>query len=269
MIRIRVASGLGDSVYLRPIAEHFARRGERVIALSNYPQIFAGSPCEVEPFRRDRVDIAAHYVLRQANPGTTQWQDVCLVAGVTDPVPFAFAWERQNHGLIEGLRAKAAGRPIVLVHGGRTPMGRTDGFGRELLPRRDAFASVLDGMGGALLVEIGRDHAEYDLPHDVDLFGATSVSDLLDLFQACDGVVCQCSFAVPMAEVFDRPLLAVWSTAGLAARETWTRGVRPDKVLSKESSGYVVDSLDAEFLRDRGRAFMQTIAEATPCDSLA
>ena len=146
MRAIRSASGLGDSVYLRAIADHLAAEGEEITALSNYPEIFEGSPCRVEPFRRENVQIVAHYVAGKANPSTTQWEDVCLAAGVAHPVPFAFDWPIQNDDLIDGVRERAEGLPVVLVQGGRTPMGRTDGFGKELLPDRQAFEAAIDAI---------------------------------------------------------------------------------------------------------------------------
>lgn len=276
MIRIRSASGLGDSVYLRAIAEHFARRGEKVVACTNYPDVFKSSPVTPEPFRRTDVDIVAHYVTGKARPGTTQWQDVCIAAGVAEPVPFSFQWWRGSTGLAERVRALAGDLPVVLVHGGRVPMNRTDGFGLKLVPERRAFEAVLEAVAGSCyLVAVGGNSLRpdaggdciFDLPCDFDLRGATTVPELLDLFQACDGVVAQVSYAVPMAEVFDRPLLAVWSTEGLADPHPYVRQIAPAKVLSKESSGYVLDSLDAPFLRDRGRAFASTIREALACAS--
>lgn len=274
MIRIRSASGLGDSVYLRAIAEHFHRQGHQVVACTNYPDVFKFSPVTPEPFRRTDVDVVAHYVTGKARPGTTQWQDVCIAAGVTEPVPFTFPWFRGSTGLVERVRALAGDLPVVLVHGGRLPMNRRDGFGIKLVPEKRAFDAVLDGAASScFLVAVGghsttpEDGGDclFDLPCDYDLRGSTTIPELLDLFHACAGVVGQVSYAVPMAEVFDRPLLAVWSCEGLADREPYIRQITPQKVLSKDTSGYVIDSLDAPFLRERGRAFAEAIQAAEVC----
>ncbi len=276
MIRIRSASGLGDSVYLRAIAEHFHRKGHQVVACTNHPDVFKSSPVTPEPFRRTEIDIVAHYVTGKGRPNTTQWQDVCIAAGVSEPVTFSFPWFRGSTGLVERVRALAGDLPVVLVHGGRVPMNRKDGFGIKLVPERRAFEAVLEAVAGnCYLVAVGgnslkpEDGGEclFDLPCDHDLRGATTIPELLDLFHSCDGVVAQVSYAVPMAEVFDRPLLAVWSSEGLADREPYVRQIAPAKVLSKESSGYVLDSLDAPFLRERGRAFADAIQEVSACAS--
>lgn len=264
MKAIRCASGLGDSVYLRAICEHFVRAGDRVTALSNYPEIFEGSGCAVEPFRRERVDVVAHYVTGKANPATTQWEDVCRAAGVAGPVPFSISWAVKDPGAVSRLRERAAGRPVVLVQGGRTPMDRTDGFGKELLPDRQAFEAALDAIrGDCYLVAVGKAEPIYRLPADEDLTGRTTVSDLLDLFASCDAVVCQVGYAVPMAEVFDRPLLAVWADSGLKARHPYIAQITPAKVLSKPTSVHVVDDWDLDRIRAAARRFLR-LPEAVP-----
>lgn len=264
MKAIRCASGLGDSVYLRAICEHFVRSGEQVTALSNYPEIFEGSGCAVEPFRRERVDVVAHYVTGKANLRTNQWQDVCLAAGVGHPVPLAISWAVRDSEMVSRLRARAAGRPIVLVQGGRTPMARTDGFGKELLPDRQAFECAVGEAraAGAYTVAIGKAEPIYRPPVDEDFTGQTTVSDLLDLFATCDAVISQVGFAVPMAEVFDRPLLVVWADSGLKARHPYVAQITPAKVLSKPTSKHVMDDWDHDRIRAAVRQLVTPAFEA-------
>lgn len=263
MRSIRCASGLGDSVYLRAIADHLAVSGEEITALSNYPEIFIGSPCRVEPFRRERVDIVAHYVVGKTNASTTQWDDVRIAAGVAHPIPFGFGWRVQNDRLVDGVRERADGLPVVLVQGGRTPMGRTDGFGKELLPDRQAFEAAIDAIRGrCYLVAVGKAEPVYRAPVDEDLTGETSVSDLLDLFASCNAAVCQVGYAVPMAEVFDNPLLVVWADAGLKSREPYVARITPSKIFSKPTSTFVMDDWDHDRIARAARAFIDGPQEA-------
>lgn len=234
--------------------EHFIRASERVTVLSDYPDVFIGTGAEVEPFSRERIDVLAHYVNGKADPSTTQWQDVCRSAGVS--VPLRFEWTVRNRRLIDELRADAAGRPLVLVHGGRVPMGRTDGFGKELLPERRAFVEVIEALDDCFTVRVGKGADLYALPVDVDLNDATSVSDLLDIGLACDRVVAQCSFAIPLAEAFDRPLLVVWAASGMSEhRHPYIRRITPRKVLSKPTSRFVIDDWPDWKIKGATRAF--------------
>jgi hypothetical protein len=253
-VRIRGGAGLGDAMYIRPIAEHFVRAGESVTVCNAFDEVFIGSGAKVEPFDRFNIQVLAHYVLGKRDPTTNQWQDICKSAGVS--VPLCFDWTVRNLGLIEELAHKADGRPVILVHGGRTPMGRTDGFGKELLPDRRAFDTVMAELNDCFTVRVGKGADIYPLDVDVDLNGSTSVSDLLDIGSACDCVVGQCSFAIPLAEVFDKPLMVVWASHGMQYNmHPYIRQITPQKVLSKPTSRFVVDDWTAERIQEAARAF--------------
>src|SRR6185436_3336954 len=101
-LRIRSGSGLGDSLYLRPVAEWWARNGGRPVeALSFYPDVFRGAAgVRVAQFERENVDIVAHYSPRKREPGTSQWQDVCRAAGIRVPLPLSFRWSVTNGDLV-------------------------------------------------------------------------------------------------------------------------------------------------------------------------
>lgn len=253
-MRIRGGSGLGDSLYMRPIAEYFAKRGQQVTALSNFPDVFIGSKVGVEPFARNNCHVVAHYVSGKENPDTTQWQDICVAAGASTAL--RFNWSLTNTALVERIKREAAGRRIILVHGGRTPMARMDGFAMDLLPSKSTFDAVLGGMTDCLSVAIGGDDGICYQPHvDVDLTGKTTVAELLDLAWVCDGVVAQCSFAVPMAECFDKPLLAIWSHRAAGSNQAYIRTITPRKVLSKASSTFAMDDWDNERISEAVNAF--------------
>lgn len=259
MIVVRCGRGLGDTLYLRPIAEHYLRAGHQVTALTDYPDVFVGSEVKTEPFRRDRCTTIAHYTHGKARPGTTQFQDMLDGAGIKDPVEMRFRWDVRNRPLADRVYRQADGRPIVLVHGGRTPMSRVDGFGKELLPRREAFEQVLGELSDCLMVQVGQDQPLYRLPVDLNLNGETTVADLLDLAWVADGVVGQCSLAIPLAEAFDTPLLVVWSAAGLSSRTEFIRQITPQKILGKPTSEFVVDDWETERIQEAARAFRRLV----------
>lgn len=255
MKRIRGGRGLGDSIYLRPVVEHLIARGDEVTALTDYPDVFAGTGAATEPFTRERCNLLAHYSSRKSRVGSTQWEDVCDCAGV-GRLPFRTDWKVRNHTLVERVRTLADGRPLLLVHGGRAPMGRDDGFGKELLPRKEAFGEVLDALGDCFLVQIGQAEQIYPLRCDLSLNGHTTITDLMDLGVACDGAVGQCSYVVPLAEIFDKPLLAVWAARGMQApAHPYIRQITPTKVLSGAKSTHVVDDWSSERIREAVRAF--------------
>lgn len=248
---LRGGSGLGDSIYLRPIAEHLIAQGKQVVVLSNFPDIFIGSGATVERFKKERATFVAHYAGRRAQP-TTQYEDMCITAGL--PVlPLTFNWKIRNPDLIGELRERADRRKIVVVHGGRPPFGRSDGLGIEMVPRREAFDAVFDAISDCFLVCIGMDKQIYPMRCDWDLSGKTSVSDLLDLGKSADGFVGQCSFIIPLAEVFDKPLLIVWGAKGLISLHPTIRLIKPRKILHKASSHYAMDDWTEERIKEKAR----------------
>jgi hypothetical protein len=251
-VRVRGNSGIGDAIYTRAVVEFLLRQGDKVTVCSDHPDVYLGLDCKIEPFRRSAVDLHAVYTTRKKFNDTNQWQDVCAVSSLPRDLPLSITWTCRNEALVADLRRGAEGRPLVLVHGGRTPMGRTDGFGRELLPQRRAFEAVLNRMRDCYIVRIGKGADAYPLPVNVDLNGKTSVADILDLGQACDGVVAQCSLAVPLAEAFDKPAMFVWAAAGLQKTSVqFISRIAPAKVLSKSTSAFVLDSWpDAEILAE-------------------
>jgi hypothetical protein len=258
--RIRGGSGLGDAIYVRAVADYLIAHGEEVEACSDYPDVFLGSGAVVSPFRRDRIDVLCHYSARKYKTDTNQWQDVCAAAQIPQ-MPLQMRWTMRNDALIDELREKAKGRPIVLIHGGRMPMGRTDGFGSELMPDRLAFEAAIDGMQDCYLVRIGKGSQTYPLDVHIDMNGNTSVADLFDLAQACDGVIAQCSFAVPLAEVFDKPLLAVWASRGLRGGHPFIRAITPQKIFSKPTSAYLMDNWSETQISAASESFRHVIEE--------
>lgn len=239
---IRAGMGLGDSLYLQSVARHLVARGERLSVCSTWPEVFLPLPVQVEPFRRLGVDICAHYTMRKSKPETTQFQDCCIQAGIREPVALQLDWGAPtNPELVDRLRQY--GKPIVCVQLPRAPMGRTDGFGKSLLPDCRVIQRLIDGLRGrALLVQIGAGAPLFNFTGiDVDLANKTTVSEMLDVASVADAFLGYCSFLVPLAESFSRPALFVWSSRGLRDGQNYIRQITPKKILHKPTSRFVID----------------------------
>jgi hypothetical protein len=252
--RVRGGRGLGDALYVRPVAEHFVRVGEQVTVYSDHEDVFIGSGARVERFTRDGCNVVAHYTHGKANPETNQWQDVCALAG-TPGLALSFEWKIQRPDLVRDLKAMASGKPIIMINGGRAPMGRHDGYGFDMLPRREAFDVVLAALADCFTVEVGKGAELYPLSADVDLADRTSVADLLDIASISAGLVGQCSFMIPLAEALGKPLLCVWAAKGLTSKTEFIRQCTPQKILSKPTSRFVMDDWPADQIPEVARAF--------------
>lgn len=226
--------------------------------MSDWPDVFRslGKKAEVQPFSRS-VNIVAHYATRKGIAGTTQFEDCCIGAGITEPVELALDWEVTDSALVSALRA--INRPIVCVQLPRSPMGRKDGFGAEVLPDCQVIQRAINRLKArALIVQIGAGKALFDFKGiDVDLANKTSVAQMLDVASVADGFLGYCSFIIPLAESFSKPALIVWSSRGLAASHAYVRQITPRKVIQKASTVAVLDDWPEEKIQEAVDAFMR------------
>lgn len=251
MKSIRGGMGLGDALYVQAVARHIIQtRGERLKACTAWPEVFKHLPVEIAPFTRQGISYLSHYSGRKGIEGTTQFEDCCIAAGIREPVDFRLDWKLEDEAL--AARVREPGKPVVLVQLPRTPMGRTDGFGAELLPDCRRIQQAIDLIGGqATKVLIGAGQPLYTLTGiDIDLTNQTTVSQILDLGSIAHGVLGYVSFAVPLAETFSKPGLFVWSRKGLRSGLPFIRSITPKKVLHRASSRAVVDDCQEQELRD-------------------
>ena len=259
MKSIRAGRGIGDSLYLQAVARHIIRRnGEPLRICSDWPDIFRplGKMANVVPFTRLGVDIIAHYSLRKKHTDTTQFQDCCIQAGIQEPVELKLDWKIRNPELIASL---PTGKPLVLVQLPRNPMGRTDGFGKELMPDCRVLQRLINWLKPhATIAQIGAGSPLFRFEClDIDLANKTSVSDLLDIASVADGFLGYCSFIVPLAESFDKPGLFVWSRKGLNLNQPYIRAITPKKILEKKTSKFLIDDCSDDETRQAAEIFLR------------
>jgi hypothetical protein len=237
---IRGGAGLGDALYLQAVVRHLTAKGQRLTVSTSWPDVFRPLGVPTVPFTRAGIDILAHYSKRK-NHRTKQFEDVCIQAGIEDPVELAIDWPTPDSDLVNRLRAD--GRPIVCVQLPRSPMGRTDGFGAELLPDCRVIQQAINALTGhALIVQIGAGSALFRFRGiDIDLANETTVSELLDVASIASGFLGYVSFVVPLAESFRKPALLVWSRRGLKSPQGYIRQITPQKILHRETSMHVID----------------------------
>lgn len=248
MKRIRSGKGLGDNLYLHCIVAHLVELGARLQVWTDYPSLF---PFDVEfaPFTRgQRMDIICHYVAGKANRITHQFQDCAIASGVPE-AEYRARWRKTRTPLIDRVQGQSRGRPILLVNGGRWPMDRQDGYGRELLPDVAMFQATLAELRQHYFaVFIGRGERLFTLECDLDLNDQTTPAEVMDLAAWADAGVGQVGFMIPLMEMFDKPLLTIFTQRGFDSRTTWIRQITPQKFFGKDTSSYVVDEWCAERL---------------------
>lgn len=250
--------GLGDALYVQSIARHLIENGESLRVHSAWPDVFRplGARAAVVPFSRN-VQILAHYAPRKGRTDTTQFEDCIIQAGLMPPIDLRLDWVPQDQRLLEQLRSH--GRPILCVQLPRSPMGRTDGFGAELLPDCRVIQRLIDrSKHRALVVQIGSGQPLFRFQGiDIDLANRTTVSQLLDVASIAAGFLGYVSFILPLAESFSRPALLVWSRKGLRSGTPYVRQITPQKVIQKPSSRFVIDDASAKEIDEVADGFMR------------
>lgn len=241
---IRGGSGLGDAIYLQSVCRHLISKGRsNLIACTDYPDVFRplSGKIRVKGFEKSGVGILGHYSMRRQVQETTQFEDCCIQAGIVEPVTMKLDWivESNCHNL------KDHQKPIAVIGLPRHPMARKDGFGRELLPRKEAYQRMVDAAraSGFLTVQVGSGAAIYNLDGiDVDLSGRTTITELIDIVAISDAVICYPSFLVPLAESLDKRFICLFSMEGLKCERGFLRWITPKKIIHRIDLGsFVID----------------------------
>jgi hypothetical protein len=258
---IRCGRGLGDSIYLESVVRHLIEKtGEKYLVASDWPDVFRplGDSVRMVPFRRQNIDILAHYASRKKYPQHTQFRDCCINAGIQEEVELRLDWNPNGeHPKVKGWVVEA---PFILVGLPRSPMGRTDGFGAEILPDCRVIQKVIDRYRGKYaIVQIGAGETLHKFDGiDINFANITSISELLDLFYHCSGVIGYVSFVLAAAEAMHKPAFMVWSRAGLNSKDEYIRQITPRKIIEHpHSTKFVIDDCTEQELEDAALAFLR------------
>lgn len=259
-ISIRGGSGLGDSLYVQAIARHLVGQGHKVEACSNWPDVFRplGAAVTVSPFRRRPIDRLAHYAGRRGVHGTTQFEDCCITAGINGPVELRLDWRVEDRAFAAKLDHD---RPVIAVQLPRSPMGRSDGFGRELLPDCAVLQRIIDRLRRhARIVQLGAGTPLHRFNRlDLDLANRTTVAQLLDAAVTVEAFVGYPSFFIPLAESFGKPALILWARRSLQSGREVIRQMTPAKLLHGALSRYLIDDCPGPKIDAEADAFLEQV----------
>lgn len=256
MKTIRGGMGLGDALYVQAVARHLVRQGQTIRAATAYPDVFKPLGIECIPFTRQGIQILAHYSLRKGCP-TGQFEDCCIQAGIREPVELKIDWKVEDAALTDRLLSH--GKPIVLVQLPRNPMGRTDGFGADLLPDCSRIQLAIDALKGrALLVQVGAGRPLFRFSGiDIDLTNETTVPQLLDVASVSFGAIGYVSFMLPLCESLGKRALLVWSRKGLRSQNNYVRQITPAKVIHRNDLVVSVNDGVGDDIQSAVEAFLR------------
>lgn len=261
-MRIRSGYGLGDNIYLQSVARYYFEQGLRPVICTDYPDVFFPlrqyAPV-IEKFSKKNA-TAVHYTRGKKNKRTNQFQDCCDSVGIPHIV-LNLGWEITDKALVANVRAAAKGKPVMIVQMPRPPMDRTDGFGSELAPDYAKMDEILKEAvaAGWFTVQIGKGKPSYELQHlCLAMQNRTTIRQLLDLICDCDAAIGQVSFLAPACQGMNKPVLLLFSQAGLDSREPFISCITPTKIKVKETDFCLLDS-DPEYLA-KAKEWMKSLS---------
>lgn len=239
MIEVNASKGLGDAIYLRVIAQHWISKGERVCVFTSWPAVFSGIDVTLNPLAELRhrwPDRQAFYCLFcriKAVREMDQFSMACAQAGIDEPIPLTLEWSPKNAALIDRVRRAAGGRKVLIY---QPPKVANNDDQAELRPRADAFLRHLDSFAEYFRVKVGASAYVQRLPQapfDMDLFDATTVSDVLDVCTVGDMAYSDDSYLRIAFEAMDKPFTTMYARAGLMSKNPRVRNITPARVINK------------------------------------
>lgn len=257
-IRIRCGQGLGDSIYLQAVVAKLLDMGQKNLQVcSSWPDVFyhlnpsvvydaknnpkewdRSGRFELIPFTRSGCHIIAHYTGRKKIKGTSQFEDVFISAGLSPETEPKMDRAVKSERML-AIKKQCGTRPMLVVQHLCQPMGRSDGFGMELIPDPSTFNYMIDILRkktGCMIVLVGKGESITDTRCDVDLRNKLSVAELLDVMQLADMIAGHCSLIIPFAECRMIPLLVLFGSKVRApGTHPFLHSITPEKLLLRHN----------------------------------
>jgi hypothetical protein len=180
--------------------------------------VFAGIPVtfsqHAESDRPAGFSLRHKLVGRYAHfEGMDQFSICCRRAGIAEAVKLDLRWKVANRGLVERIRRKAAGRPVLVYQ----PRKRNN----EMSPEPTPFYAWVRKRSDCYRVRVG--HPKYVesvvSECELDLFGKTEVADILDVATAADLFFGDLCYLGIVADALGKPSVCMLSRQAIAQPE--------------------------------------------------
>jgi hypothetical protein len=244
VIGLKGASGLGDTIYAYPIAKHYAQKNEVVYIMSDYPELFKTLlNVKVYPHKKinyivkedgskQPIDIRFTYCARKYTPGTSQFKDSCLSAGIEKDIPLSLQWEVKDQKSIENIKKVAKGRKLCIIAAPYEPFGRDDQWGKLLRIKPNIMQDIVNEYKqDVCFVQVGNKYVLNNINNvDINLINLTSVSQLMDLVASCDITISQVGNMLPISECLGKKNFIIYSRKAVESENRFIAAIVPEKV---------------------------------------
>lgn len=226
-------NGLGDQLQAIPVVKEMLRKSkEDITVVTKYPRLW-DNICPTIPFKPGvKKDKRISYIQRRPIQETTQFQDVCIEAGIK-PIELKIDWRIKNWRLINQIKEDAflKGKEKVCLY---KPIDIPCGQGEDakemffdLMPRENVIDEIIEGNDDIHFVNI----------KDFD----TSVGDLIDVAFSVDIMLGQIGHFAPLSEAVNTKSFIIFPSKGRNSKYDFVKYLTPKKIINKPTTVCVYD----------------------------
>jgi len=214
---IKGASGFGDALYLRVIVEWLLlNKPNSYTVLTNYPEVYKDLPIETDILHSQKynsIDYYCHY-LHGKTLHTTQWEDMLNRAKLPY---FPLTSQLENRKQYNSNDHEQ----IVLI----APYNSMNGAKgtKPMIPR---FKEIIDYV------------SQYN--NVIFINKKYKFLDLIKLFNQSSLIIGQVGWCVPLAEMLNIPLHAIFTKRALNSEYKFISQITPEKLLTKHTSKAII-----------------------------
>ena len=210
---IKGASGFGDSIYLRSIIEWLLdNRPDKYVVLTKYPDVFLDLDVICYPFHSstNKVDYYCSYVSEKES-NRTQWEDMLYKANL----PY--------FPLNSKLKKQLPIKHKALIIPPYNPMnGASNAL--PMKPLEKEFNSYINK----------------NYPDNKILKGHWAFLELVKLFNESSIIISQTGWPVALAEMLDRPIIAIFTKRALNNDYRFIASITPKKIKTKPTTKCII-----------------------------
>lgn len=257
-MKLRGARGLGDAVYMYPIAKYLARNDKRVQIMTKYPVVYdvltrnnQNIIC-IDRFAGE-FDINCRYGDRYPIQSTNMWQDALITAGLIDKIdeiPFEFEYRWSDPFKFP------TSKKICLIKTPCFPHGKVDGSSVICLPDLKIWQRIINEFKDQCYFVMsglpnGLEYKNYT-GLDEDLSHIDIIPRLMSLVDQSDIVLAPSSHFASFAEGLNKKVLMGFSQKALDCDISFYRWSTPTKVITKhKTSDAFIDSEPIKKILDK------------------
>jgi hypothetical protein len=236
-ICLKGASGLGDTIIAYPIIKHYSKLYDTVHYMTDYPELYKSIgnvkcyPHQKINYIQDGdkkigVDIRFTYCGRKYTPGSSQFEDSCISAGIKEKLDFNIDWPSKNEQYEKQ-------RPICILAAPYEPFGREDEWGAILRINPKIMHAIVDEYKDRVdFIQIGNRFVLHKINGvTYDMVNKTNVTELMDLVKMADVGLSQVGNLLPMCEALGVKTFTIFSEEALKCDNRFISSITPEKVV--------------------------------------